>query len=153
LVRDRKGEFSTLFSNLKAKGYRQIRLDGLIKSLDEDLYLIKTNKHSIEAVIDKLSLSDKNLKDPSFTANLNSRLTEAVSQGLNLSQGNLILAEIKDPGFEIPEYPKKWMTTFFRTFACPVDNIQIPEIEPRTFSFNSPHGACPTCGGLGKCLK
>jgi len=154
LVRDRKGEFSTLFSNLKAKGYRQIRLDGLIKSLDEDLYLIKTNKHSIEAVIDKLSLSDKNLKDLSFTANLNSRLTEAVSQGLNLSQGNLILAEIKDPGFEIPEYPKKMDDHLFsELFACPVDNIQIPEIEPRTFSFNSPHGACPTCGGLGKMLK
>jgi len=154
LVRDRKGEFSALFANLKAKGYRQIRLDGLIKSLDEDLYLIKTNKHSIEAVIDKLSLSDQNLKDPSFMANLNSRLSEAVSQGLNLSQGNLILAEIKDPGFEIPEYPKKMDDHLFsELFACPIDNIQIPEIEPRTFSFNSPHGACPTCGGLGKMLK
>ena len=64
------------------------------------------------------------------------------------------MAQIKDAGFEMPEYPKKFENHLFsEKFACPVDNIQIPEIEPRTFSFNSPHGACPSCSGLGKILK
>lgn len=154
VVSDRKGEFSSLFDNLKAKGYKQVRVDGYIKDLSEDFILIKTNKHTIEAVIDKISLSSSNLKDKLFLENLRSRLADSFQQALNLSEGNAVLAQIKDAGFEMPEYPKKFENHLFsEKFACPVDNIQIPEIEPRTFSFNSPHGACPTCSGLGKLLK
>ena len=154
VVVGRKGEFSSLFDNLKAKGYRQVRVDGIIKDISEDFVLIKTNKHTIEAVIDRISLSSSNLKDKVFTENLKSRLADSYQQALNLSDGNAILTHIKDAGFEMPDYPKKFDDHLFsEKFACPVDNIQIPEIEPRTFSFNSPHGACPTCTGLGKLLK
>ncbi len=154
VVADRKGEFSSLFDNLKAKGYKQVRVDGYIKDLSEDFILIKTNKHTIEAVIDKISLSSSNLKDKLFLENLKSRLADSFQQALNLSEGNAVLAQVKDAGFEMPEYPKKFENHLFsEKFACPVDNIQIPEIEPRTFSFNSPHGACPACSGLGKILK
>ncbi|MEK7061188.1 MAG: excinuclease ABC subunit UvrA [Patescibacteria group bacterium] len=145
VVSDRKGEFSSLFDNLKAKGYKQVRVDGIIKDISEDFVLIKTNKHTIEAVVDRISGKGSELK---------SRLTEAVQQALNLSEGLVILAQILDSAFEIPEFPKKFQDTLFsEKFACPKDNIQIQEIEPRSFSFNSPHGACPKCSGLGKLLK
>lgn len=154
LVSGRKGEFSSLFENLKAKGFRYVRVDGQIKSLAEDFLLIKTNKHSIEAVIDRLSLSFSNLKDPIFQENLKSRLSDSTEQALKLSDGNVILAKVLDKAFELPEYPKKFTDHLFsEKFACPIDNIQLPEVEPRTFSFNSPYGACPNCGGLGKILK
>ncbi|MCJ7805083.1 excinuclease ABC subunit UvrA [Patescibacteria group bacterium] len=154
IVSGRKGEFSSLFENLKAKGFRQVRVDGQVKSLSEDFLLIKTNKHSIEAVVDRLSLSLSNLKDPIFKENLKSRISDSIEQALKLSDGNIILSQILDKGFELPEYPKKFTDHLFsEKFACPVDNIQIPEVEPRTFSFNSPYGACPNCSGLGKILK
>ena len=154
VVDDRKGEFSQLFENLKAKGYRQVRIDGYVRDLSEDLVLIKTNKHTIEAVIDKLSLSPENLKDQIFKDNLKSRLADSIQQSLNLSEGMVVLSKILDKEFSMPESPKKFEDHMFsERFACPVDNIQLSEIEPRSFSFNSPQGACPTCMGLGKILK
>jgi excinuclease ABC subunit A len=118
------------------------------------LVLIKTNKHTIEALVDKISVSSQNLKDKVFFENLKSRLTDSIQQALNLSEGSVILTEVLDKGFEMPEYPKEFANHLFsERFACPVDNIELPEIEPRTFSFNSPHGACPVCSGLGKILK
>lgn len=145
VVQDRKGEFSTLFENLKAKGFTKVRVDGQIHELSEDLVLIKTNKHSIEVIIDKISGAGYELK---------SRLADSIAQALNLSEGLVILAQILDSVFQIPEFPKKFQDHLFsERFACPIDNISLPEIEPRTFSFNSPHGACPDCTGLGKILK
>lgn len=154
MATDKKGEFSQLFENLKSKGYRQVRVDGYIHDLSEDLVLIKTNKHTIEVVVDKISLSPANVKDTVFKGNLKNRLSDSIQQSLNLSEGNIILSQVTDTGFSMPEAPKKFSDHMFsEKFACPIDNIQINEIEPRTFSFNSPHGACPTCTGLGKILK
>lgn len=154
MVSDRKGEFSQLLENLKSKGYRQVRIDGYVHNLSEEIILIKTNKHTIEAVIDKLSLSPKNIKDRVFKDNLKSRLADSIQQALNLSEGMVVLAQILDKEFSLPVSPKKFKDHLFsERFACPVDNISLPEIEPRTFSFNSPQGACPTCTGLGKILK
>jgi excinuclease ABC subunit A len=154
MVEARKGEFSQLFENLKSKGYRQVRLDGYIHDLSEDLILIKTNKHSIEAVIDKISVSPANLKDKVFYDNLKSRLADSIQQALNLAEGMVILGQVLDKEFTMPAAPKKFEDHLFsERFACPIDNISLPEIEPRTFSFNSPQGACPTCTGLGKILK
>lgn len=154
MVEARKGEFSQLFENLKSKGYRQIRLDGYIHDLSEDLVLIKTNKHTIEAVIDRLSVSPANLKDKIFNDNLKSRLADSIQQALNLAEGMVILGQVLDKEFMMPAAPKKFEDHLFsERFACPIDNISLPEIEPRTFSFNSPQGACPTCTGLGKILK
>jgi excinuclease ABC subunit A len=154
MVQERKGEFSQLFENLKAKGYRQVRIDGYIHDLSEEIILIKTNKHSIDAVIDRISVVNNNLKDQAFHDNLKSRLADSIQQSLNLSEGIVLMARVLDKEFTMPISPKVFEDHLFsERFACPVDNISLPEIEPRTFSFNSPQGACPTCTGLGKILK
>ena len=154
MVEARKGEFSQLFENLKSKGYRQVRIDGFIHDLSEDLVLIKTNKHTIEAVIDRIALSIDSLKGQSSKAELKNRLADSIQQALNLSEGMVVLAHVLDKEFTMPVNPKKFEDHLYsERFACPVDNINLPEIEPRSFSFNSPQGACPTCTGLGKILK
>ncbi len=154
MVHDRKGEFSQLFENLKSKGYRQARIDGYIHDLSEDLVLIKTNKHSIHAVIDRIAVTNTTFKDQATKSELKNRLTDSIQQALNLAEGLMVLGEVQDKEFTMPVYPKKIEDHIFsERFACPVDNISLPEIEPRTFSFNSPEGACPTCTGLGKILK
>lgn len=170
VVRDRKGEFSGLFENLQSKGWRQARIDGRIMDLDEDIFLLKTNKHSIDVVIDKITFDDATLKmlakpeiasgagngqsrEAVIFSTLRSRINDAVEQSLALSQGLVIAAEVEDAGFTMPDTPKKMKDHIFsEKFACPVCNISIPEIEPRSFSFNSPHGACPACSGIGTIL-
>lgn len=147
VVKDRKGEFSSLLDNLISKGYSKVRIDGVYKDLHDDFSLIKTNKHSIDVVVDKMNLDGK-------SDGLKSRLFDSVSQALKLADGYVILSEIKDASFVIPDYPKDYVDHLFsEKFSCPNDNISLPEVEPRSFSFNSPHGACPTCTGLGKLLK
>ncbi len=144
VVKDRKGEYTELFTDLKKRGYRKVRLDGRVYSLDEKLVLLKNNKHTIEVVVDALILSKE-------TDTL--RLSNDVEQALKLGNSELILAIIKDTGFNIPDLPKDMDDELFsEKFACPIDNISLPEIEPRIFSFNTPHGACPTCNGLGTVL-
>ncbi|MBI3385644.1 excinuclease ABC subunit UvrA [Candidatus Gottesmanbacteria bacterium] len=152
VVRDRKGEFSGLFENIRSKGYRTMRVDRKFMSVDEDIFLIKTNKHSIDVVVDRFSVERSMLK-MEFVSSLRSRLAEAVEQSLALSDGLVVVSEIHDAGFSIPEHPKKITDHMYsEKFSCPVDNISLPEIEPRSFSFNSPHGACPTCSGIGSIL-
>ncbi len=154
VVRDRKGTFVTLFENLRKQGFIRVRVDGRMIKLDEDIALIKTNKHQIDVVVDRLSWEKSQLKDEVAWANLKSRINNDVEQALRVADGQLILGEILDPGFEIPEKPQQVKDHLFsEQFACPVDNISLPPIEPRSFSFNSPHGACPGCTGLGMVLK
>jgi excinuclease ABC subunit A len=154
VVVDKKGEFSSLFDNLKAKGYKQIRVDKKVIDTSQELVLIKTNKHTIEAIVDKLSVSAKNIKDKLYLDNIKSRLVDSIEQSLKISDGLVVISEVLDKSFEMPEFPMEFSDHLFsEKFSCPVDNIQLPEIEPRTFSFNSPHGACTTCSGIGKILK
>ncbi len=154
MVKDKKGEYSTLFDNLKTKGFKRVRVDGKIHDLEDDLILIKTNKHTIEAVTDRISISKKELRDENFKKNFKSRLADSIQKALLLAEGQVIIAEIADAGFEMPDNPKQMTDHLFsEKFSCPYDNISLPEIEPRGFSFNTPHGACPTCTGLGKILK
>jgi len=144
VVKDRKGEYTELFVDLKKRGYKKARVDNEIFSLDEKFVLIKTNRHTVEAVIDQIVL-DKNTDK--------ARISTDVEQALKLGSGELIVSVIKDAGFTIPEKPKKMEDELFsEKFACPIDGISLPEIEPRIFSFNTPHGACPTCNGLGTIL-
>jgi excinuclease ABC subunit A len=118
------------------------------------LVLIKTNKHTIEAVIDRVAVTMDTFKGTTFKAELKNRLADSIQQSLNLSEGVVVLAQVLDKEFTMPASPKKFEDHLFsERFACPVDNISLPEIEPRSFSFNSPQGACPTCTGLGKILK
>ena len=154
VVQDRKGEFSQLFENLKSKGYRQVRIDGYIHDLSEDLILIKTNKHTIETVTDRIALTIDTFRGQSSKAELRNRLADSIQQSLNLSEGLVVFAQVQDKEFTLPASPKHFLDHLFsERFACPIDNVSLPEIEPRSFSFNSPQGACPTCTGLGKILK
>lgn len=144
LVKDRKGEYSELFWDLKKRGYKKVRIDGQIFLLSEEFALIKTNKHTIELVVDSVLLSRKTER---------ARIASDVEQALKFGNGELITSVIKDKGFEIPEKPKLMEDVLFsEKFACPTCNISLSEIEPRIFSFNTPHGACPDCNGLGTIL-
>ncbi len=144
VVKDRKGEYSQLFVDFKKRGYSKVRIDGQIYELDENFVLIKTNKHTIEAVIDQLILSKDTDKN---------RISSGIEQALRLADGEMIISVIKDTGFAIPEKPKRMEDKFFsEKLACPVCGISIKEVEPRLFSFNTPHGACPECNGLGNIM-
>lgn len=154
VVRDRKGEFSGLFDNLVSKGFKDARIDGRILDLNSDLVLIKTNKHTIEVVTDRLTISRKELQDTIARANIKTRLTQGVEAATALSNGLVIVSQVIDSSFDFPKNPQKFSDHLFsERFACPVCNLSLPEIEPRTFSFNSPHGACTTCSGIGSLLK
>lgn len=145
IVKDRKGEYTELFKDLKKRGYTKVRIDGYIYSLDEKLTLIKTNKHTIEAVIDSVLLTSNSDR---------LRIANDVEQALTLGNSEMIISVVKDKGFTMPEKPSEMEDELFsEKFACPVCNISIPEIEPRIFSFNTPHGACPACNGLGSVLN
>lgn len=154
VVRNRKGEFAGLFDNLRAKGYKTARIDKRVINLDEDFVLIKTNNHTIEAIVDRISLEKKQIKDQASLSNIRSRLSQSLEQALQLTDGLVVISQVLDSSFEFPQNPKQFQDSLFsERFACPVDNIQLPEIEPRLFSFNSPQGACPTCSGLGTLLQ
>jgi excinuclease ABC subunit A len=141
LVKGRKGEYTDLFKDLRKRGFQRVRIDGRIYTLDEDLVLIKTNKHTIDAVIDRVTLS----KDYD-----RQRLVESVEQGLTLGNGEVIISKVMDESFNFPEKPEQMEDTLYsQKFACPECGIAFEEIEPRIFSFNSPFGACPRCNGLG----
>ena len=153
VVRDRKGEFTGLIENIQKKGYRKLRIDGVIYDIAEDIYLIKTNKHTLEVVIDTFSYEKKMMRDAKTKSVLLTRLTDSIEQAIALTGGYVTLGEIMDGGFAIPAKPKKMQTTVYSEhFSCPYCSLSIPEIEPRVFSFNSPHGACPTCSGIGTVL-
>ncbi len=145
LVKDRRGEYTELFVSLKKRGYTKVRIDKEIYSLDEDVVLIKTNKHTIDVVIDTLVLSAETDR---------TRIATDVEQALKFGNGEMTVGIIQDASFELPERPKKIEDQLFsEKFACPFDNVSIHEVEPRIFSFNTPHGACPTCDGLGTVLN
>lgn len=154
VVRDKKGEFSGLLDNLRKKGFQRVRIDGSTYSIDEDITLIKTNRHTISAVVERFSIDITQYRDPISLQNLKSRLSQSLEAALELSTGLVTLTIVNDPGFNFPEKPKMLEDHLFsENFACPDCNVSLPEIEPRIFSFNSPHGACPTCTGLGTILK
>ena len=175
IVKDRKGEYSTLFEELLKKGFSKVRVDGQVRDLTEDLVLIKTNKHTIDLVVDRLVLNktvilraqpegsptnvgiSNKLRDSSPSAQNDStitRLHQSIETALKMGEGSVIVSDVLDASLEFPPNPKKMEDHLYsERFACPVDNIALSEIEPRLFSFNSPHGACPTCTGLGTLLE
>lgn len=151
IIKDRKGEYSTLLDNFKKQGFSKVRIDGTIRVLSDKFDLIKTNKHTIDLLIDRISLTKEKLKD---AKEVQTRLTNSVESALKFGQGNIIVSEVKDSSFDFPDFPKDLVDHLFsERFACPFCNISLPEVEPRNFSFNSPHGACATCDGLGTQLK
>jgi len=155
IITDRKGAFQSLFANLIKKSHNLVRVDNHVYDLlEEEINLIKTNKHSIDAVIERFTFDKKRLKSASEIKTIKTRLTAAVEASLKLSNGLAVLSQVKDKALSFPNKPTKFSDHLYsERFACPKDNISLPEIEPRIFSFNSPHGACPTCNGLGNQLK
>ncbi|MBP6943035.1 MAG: excinuclease ABC subunit UvrA [Candidatus Buchananbacteria bacterium] len=131
VVRDRKGEYYQLLYDYLNLGYGEARIDGKLHSLHDKVNLTRYGKHSIDIVIDKVMLSDE------------TRLAEAVENSLAYTEG-LVTILFGDVKKDQPE------TLLSSKWTCPVDNFSFPEVEPRLFSFNSPHGACPRCYGLGK---
>ncbi len=129
VVRGRKGEYKKELQELRKRGFQRVKVDGAVHEIDAVPALDKKRKHDIEVVIDRLVVRD----------GLGNRLADSIETALGLADG-LCIAENADSGER---------TTFSAKFACPVSGFTIPEIEPRLFSFNNPHGACPACDGLG----
>lgn len=147
LVRNKSGDFRGLTENIRKQGYKYLRIDSKIIDLYTDFGIAKTNKHDIDAVIDRVSITKDSLKDRN---SLYSRLTDDVEVAMNLSNGLVIVGAVTDSDFNFPEIPINIKDTLFsENFACPVCNLSLPAIEPRLFSFNSPQGACTECKGLG----
>ena len=128
VVRGRKGEHQKLFEKAKKSGYVRVQVDGNIYELTEEIKLEKNKKHNIEIVVDRLVVKD----------GIEKRLTDSIENVLELSDGLLMVEVI---GGEV--------MNFSQSFSCPDCEISIDEIEPRSFSFNNPFGACPVCYGLG----
>jgi excinuclease ABC subunit A len=128
VVKGRKGEYHRLFERLFRKGFVRARIDGEIRELDEKIELERMKKHTIEVLIDEIMISDST----------GARLVEAVEKALEMSDGDLLT--IRPSGTE---------TYYSLSLLCPYCEISLPELEPRSFSFNSPYGACPRCHGLG----
>ena len=133
LVKDRKGEYQAVFDDLRKAGYARVQVDGRIYDLSGEFQLDKNKKHSIAAVIDRLVIGQSGSQ---------SRIADSVETALKLGAG-VVLVSIVD-GEEL---------LFSEHFACVHCGISLGEIAPRTFSFNSPHGACPACTGLGVKLE
>lgn len=131
VVRGKKGEHAKTLDRAKRAGYVRVRIDGSQYELSEEIKLDKNIKHSIEVIVDRIVIRDDN-------ENLRKRLTDSVETALQLAEG-LLTVDVID-GKEL---------NFSQNFACPDCGISIPEIEPRSFSFNNPFGACPDCAGLG----
>ncbi|MEN3010432.1 MAG: excinuclease ABC subunit UvrA [Candidatus Bipolaricaulaceae bacterium] len=128
VVRGRKGEYKQLFEDLKKEGFVRVRVDGVLRTLFEEIELDKNKRHDIEIVLDRIKVSPQK----------RGRIADSVETALKWGQG-LVIVEIVGEGEKL----------FSEHFACPVCGVSLPEIEPRLFSFNSPFGACPACDGLG----
>src|SRR3989475_3455742 len=134
VVRDRKGEFKDVLAELRADGFTRVKVDGEQRLLEEEIVLDKKFKHTLEVVVDRLVMKP----------DLRQRLTQSVETATAIAEG-LVSIDIVDGDGE--------SLLFSENFACPEHGVSLPELEPRIFSFNSPHGACPRCTGLGAQLE
>jgi len=135
VVRGRKGEYVDLFAELQSKGYARARVDGVVHPLTEPPKLSKQQKHTIEVVVDRLAVK----------ASAKRRLTDSVETALKLASGVVIVDFV-----DLPEDDEHRERRFSEHLACPNEHpLAIEDLEPRSFSFNAPYGACPECTGLG----
>ena len=137
LVRGRKGTYQAVFEEIRKSGFARARVDGQVFSLDDEITLDRYKQHTIEAVVDRLVINHPEDKEEKKAAR--TRLTDSVETALKFGEG-FITINLVD---------KKEDINFSEHLSCPEHGISIGEIEPRTFSFNTPHGACPDCQGLG----
>lgn len=159
LIKGRKGTYEELFSRLLAQGYVRVRVDGNIFNLEEEIKLDRFVKHNIELVVDRLVIEEKSKDDESYCK----RLTDSIELAINLGEGEVLInlldfGEILNQTQEKKGVELKNMKSsirkngdifFSEKLVDPETGESFPEIEPHSFSFNSPHGACPRCSGLG----
>jgi len=129
VVRDRKGEYKDVFEELRNEGFTRVKVDGEQHLLEDEISLDKKFKHTIEVVVDRLTMKP----------DLRTRLAQSVETAAQLAEG-LVAIDLVDESRTL---------LFSEKFACPDHGVSLPELQPRIFSFNSPHGACPRCTGLG----
>jgi excinuclease ABC subunit A len=132
VVRDRKGEFRDVLDELRRDGFTRVKVDGEQRLLEEDIVLDKKFKHTLEVVVDRLVMKP----------DLRQRLTQSVETATSLAEGLVVIDVVEGEAM-----------TFSENLACPDHGVSLAELEPRVFSFNSPHGACPRCTGLGAQLE
>ena len=144
LVRGRKGTHQAVLDEIRKSGFVRARVDGQVYELDEDIQMDRYKMHTIEAVVDRLVL--RRAEDQMEAQAFRSRLTDSVETALKFGDGYLVIQDVTDP-----DHPAD--LHFSEHLACPEHGSVLPEIEPRTFSFNTPHGACPDCQGLGGKLE
>ncbi|HEY8694134.1 MAG TPA: excinuclease ABC subunit UvrA, partial [Chloroflexota bacterium] len=135
LVKDRKGEYKHIFEDVRKAGYVRVRVDGEVRDAAETPSLDRYKMHSIEVVIDRLAVDD----------DIQTRLADSLETALKLGGSTALVVQVDEK--------KKKEMRFSELFACPLGHTSVEEFEPRTFSFNSPHGACPSCTGLGTTLE
>ena len=139
IVRGRKGTYQAVFEEIRKAGFVRARVDGEVVSLEEDISLDRYKIHDIEAVVDRLVIKDSALQEEQDA--FLSRLADSVETSLKVGEGYLIV--------QILAGDDSRDMFFSENLACSEHGVSLPEIEPRSFSFNTPHGACPTCQGLG----
>lgn len=132
MIRGKKGEHKSVFDQLRKEGFSRVRVDGVVRTLDEDIDLQKTKKHDIDVVVDRLVVKE----------GIESRLTDSMETAAKWGEGLVLVAEVDGPEHMYSQH-----------FACPDCHISLPKIEPRMFSFNSPFGACPACAGIGSTME
>ena len=143
VVEDRKGEHIKVIEAIQREGFVRMRIDGQVVTIDEEVKLDPKKKHTIEIVVDRLAVRDLEIKDGETNPN-RSRLADSVELALKKGEGSIVILNADTD--EEKRYSEKFVCT-----AHP--NEDIPDIQPRSFSFNSPHGACEECHGLGKVLR
>ncbi len=132
VVKGRKGEYRSLIDDVRKSGFVRVRVDGSLYEIGEQIPMDKNKKHDVEVVVDRIVIGPDQ----------RTRLVDSLETATRLGNGSVIIAPV-DAGAEIP---------MSQDFMCPIDGISVPEPEPRNFSFNNPHGACPVCTGLGSQL-
>ncbi|MCL4828789.1 MAG: excinuclease ABC subunit UvrA [Caldilinea sp.] len=143
IIKDRKGNHKSVFENLQKQGYMRTRVNGELYEVTEAPDLDRYKMHTIEAVIDRIIVQPPGVDESGESTGTDlTRLADSVETALKLGNGVLIVSNVTDRDHPVDR-------TFSEHFACIKCGASMPEIEPRTFSFNSPHGACPTCTGLG----
>jgi len=146
LVKGRKGEYHQVFDDVRKAGFVRVRVNGEVRDVDDEIKLDRYKQHTIEVVVDRLVVPEKGPSDDEDGARTDTgRIADSVEQALKLGGGTVVVTVLRPDGDED--------LVFSEQFACVYDNISLGEIEPRTFSFNSPHGACPECTGLGHRLE
>ena len=143
IVKGRKGTYQAAFEEIRKAGFLRVRVDGTVYNLDEEITLDRYKIHTIEAVIDRLVLHNSENENEAREAR--SRLTDSVETALKVGEGYVTIHNLSE------ESPKDYLFSEF--LACPEHGVSLTEIEPRTFSFNTPYGACPECQGLGSKLE